>query len=85
MFFARNAIISAEASMPVDEAARHGAGDFRRHLAVAAADIKDVLIAAQFEPGDEFARPGLLHDGIRGVIRRVPVLWQPRSRGSISF
>ena len=26
----------------------------------------------KLESGDEFARPGLLHDGIRGVIRGVP-------------
>ena len=32
-----------------DRTARHGAGDFRRHLAVAAADIENVFVAAQIE------------------------------------
>ena len=58
--------------MPDSRAARHGPRDFRRHFAVAAADIENVFVAAQIELGDEFARPGLLHDGIRGVIRRIP-------------
>ena len=71
-FSCANAIISGEASTPGDRAARQSPGDFRRHLAVAAADIENVFVAAQFESGDQFARPGLLHDGIRGVIRRVP-------------
>ena len=57
---------------PDRRAARHGAGEFRRHFAVAAAEIQNMLVAAQLEPGDEFARPSLLHDGIRGIIRRVP-------------
>jgi hypothetical protein len=55
-----------------DGAARHGPRDFRRHLAVAAADIENVLVPAQLELRDEFARPGLLHGGIRCVISRVP-------------
>ena len=55
-----------------DRTARHGPRDFRRHLAVAAADIENVLVTAQMKPADEFARPGLLHDGVCRVIRRVP-------------
>ena len=52
--------------------ARQTARNFRRDFAVAATDIENLLVAAQIEFGDEFARPGLLNDGIRGVIGRVP-------------
>ena len=61
--------------------ARHGAGDFRRHLAVAAADIENVLVAAQMELGDDFARPGLLHGGIRRVGLGVPFDWRDGNWG----
>ena len=53
-------------------AAQHGAGNFGADLAIAAANIQNVLIAPQIEPGDELARPGLLHDRIRGVIGGIP-------------
>src|ERR1039458_3169231 len=56
-----------------DGAARRGLGNFSADLAVAAADIENVLVPAQLELRDEFARPGLLHGGIRGVISRVPL------------
>ena len=46
--------------------------DFGGDFAVAAADIQNVLVAAQIEPGDQFARPGMLHGGIRRVFGGVP-------------
>ena len=55
-----------------NEAARHGAGDFGGDFAVAATNIENVFVTAQLELGDEFARPGLLHGGIRGVIGGIP-------------
>ncbi|MEJ0090420.1 MAG: hypothetical protein WDM80_11840 [Limisphaerales bacterium] len=55
-----------------DRPLRQGVGDFRRDLAIAAANVKDVFIATQLKFGDEFARPGMLHDGVRGVVSRVP-------------
>ena len=55
-----------------DRTARNRPGNFRRDFSIAAADIKNVFIAAQIKPGDEFTRPALLHGGIRRVIRRIP-------------
>jgi len=49
-----------EASIPITAPFRQSTGDFGRHFPIAAADIQEMLVAAQFEFSDQFARPGLL-------------------------
>ena len=53
-------------------AARNGVRDFGGHFAIAAADVENVFVAAKIEFGHQFARPGVLHNGIRGVGSSIP-------------
>jgi len=67
------------------QSAWHGAGDLCRDLSITAAHIENVFVPTQLELGDEFARPGLLHDGIRSVICCVPFCGVSGRRGHESL
>jgi hypothetical protein len=54
------------------EAVGQSAGDFRRDLAITATHIEQMFVAAQVKRSDEFARPTVLHGGIRRVIGGIP-------------